>query len=571
MDLAGHEPEVGATAGHELHVSAALDDAPALEHQDPVGADHAGEPVGKDQGRAAGHEPLERCLDDGLAFRVHRREGLVEDQDGRVTQEGARDGDALALAARQPDPTLTDDGVVPQGQPRDELVGVGLPRRSLELGLSRLRFAHPEVLGHGPVKQVRVLMDDGQEPAKIGDREVPDVATADEHASFVGIVEAQQEPGHGRLARPARSDDRHPLPRPQGEGQPLVRGTTAARVPEGHILEGDRRREAAHVSHRARRIPHGGPDRQESQHASGSRDAQHALVQEHAEIAQRAEHLDAQHEHDQQRLEAHRSREHPLHAPCEGHGRPERDAHVGDAAGQGVRPEDAHGRPEQLAAPLGQERGASGALAERLQRGQPLEGIEELGPERAVGALARDAPDAVPPVPETGREQRHERRPQQDERDREIQPRHEAEDEHRRQSRHEELGQVLAEVHLELLDALDQGQDHLARPGGGEVGRAQGEDVRVQPLAQARLHAGGRPVGGHGPGVVEGATERDRDGHRDRRTDQGDERRTGQDAAEQPAQEGQAGDPGGDRQETEQYRPRDPDPDSRREGPELRI
>ena len=35
--LAGHEPPVGAPAPEQLRVSSALDDAPVLEHEDPVG------------------------------------------------------------------------------------------------------------------------------------------------------------------------------------------------------------------------------------------------------------------------------------------------------------------------------------------------------------------------------------------------------------------------------------------------------------------------------------------------------------------------------------------------------
>ena len=313
------------------------------------------------------------------------------------------------------------------------------------------------------------------------------------------------------------------------------------------------------------------PDRQQSQHASGRREAQHALVEQHAEVAQRAKHLHAQHEDDQQRLEGHDARSDAMHPPAEGDGRAERDAHVGDAAGQRVRPEHAHRRLEQLAAPRRQERGARPALAERLQRAQPLERVQELGPERAVGPLAREAPRAVPPVPEGRRQQRHQRRPEQDERDRQVEPRHEGEDQHGRHGRHTELRQVLAEVHLELLHALDHGQDDVAGPRRREVRRAQGEHVRVHHLAQARLDAGRRAVGDHRPGVVEAAPEADGKRHGGDRSDQGRQRVPGQDPPEQPAQQGEARDPGRHGQEAQEDGRQDAGPHPGGEGPELAV
>ena len=262
LHLAGHEARVGAPAPEELRVPPALDDAPAFQHEDPVGADDARQPVGEDQGRAAGHEPVERRLDDGLALRVDRREGLVEDQHRRIAQQGPRDRDALALAARQPDSPLPDDGLVSLREARDERMGVGLAGCRLELGQARLRSAHPKVLGDGAVEQIGVLVDHGQEGAKVGEREVPHVATAHEHPAALGVVEAQQEPRHRRLARSARPDDGHALARPHGKGQPLVRGTAAAGIAEGHVLEGHRGRETQGGGNRAGPVADGGPHRE---------------------------------------------------------------------------------------------------------------------------------------------------------------------------------------------------------------------------------------------------------------------------------------------------------------------
>ena len=103
------------------------------------------------------------------------------------------------------------------------------------------------------------------------------------------------------------------------------------------------------------------------------------------------------------------------------------------------------------------------------------------------------------PMPGAGRDERDEGGDEEDERDRQIHERHEGEDEHGRERRDEELRDVLAEVHLELLDALDHRQDHVARARPREVGGAERGDVVVERLPEPRLHARRRVVGDHVP------------------------------------------------------------------------
>ena len=113
----GVEPGVLAAAGQQLGVAPLLDHPPLRQHHDPVGVADGGEPVGDHQGgavarRAEPHERLEGALHLALALGVEGAGGLVEDQDGRVLEEGAGDGEALPLAAREQRPLLADLGVV---------------------------------------------------------------------------------------------------------------------------------------------------------------------------------------------------------------------------------------------------------------------------------------------------------------------------------------------------------------------------------------------------------------------------------------------------------------------------
>ena len=136
--LARHEAPVHAVARHQGGVGAALGHPALVEHQDAIGADDAGEPVGEDERGAPAHQPVQRVLDRGLALRVHRGERFVQDQDGRVAEQRAGDRDALALAAREPHPALAHHRLVALGQGHDGVVHVGVARGRLELGLARV-------------------------------------------------------------------------------------------------------------------------------------------------------------------------------------------------------------------------------------------------------------------------------------------------------------------------------------------------------------------------------------------------------------------------------------------------
>src|SRR5579871_4192849 len=97
--LAGVEIEVAALSGVKRAVGAALDDASAFDDEDLVGAADGGEAMGNDEGRAAAHEIGQALLDEGFGFGIEAGGGFVEDENAGLGQDGARDGDALFLAA----------------------------------------------------------------------------------------------------------------------------------------------------------------------------------------------------------------------------------------------------------------------------------------------------------------------------------------------------------------------------------------------------------------------------------------------------------------------------------------
>ena len=77
---------------------AVLDDTAFVEDQNAIEGGQGRKSVGHGDDGAVPHEPDERALDFHLGFGVEGRGGLIEDDDRRVLQEGARDADPLALS-----------------------------------------------------------------------------------------------------------------------------------------------------------------------------------------------------------------------------------------------------------------------------------------------------------------------------------------------------------------------------------------------------------------------------------------------------------------------------------------
>ena len=141
---------------------AALDDLAAFQHQNLIGAANRRQPVGDDEGRPPGAQRPQAVLDERFALAVEARRRLVEDEDAGIRQDGARDRDALPLAAREPDAALADDRVVLLLEPLDELVAVRDVADRLDLVAPGVRPRVGDVFRDGAVEQEVVLEHDAQ-------------------------------------------------------------------------------------------------------------------------------------------------------------------------------------------------------------------------------------------------------------------------------------------------------------------------------------------------------------------------------------------------------------------------
>jgi hypothetical protein len=218
---------VVAAAPKKLLMRPALRDAAVLDHQDQVRVPHRGDPVGDDEGGAAAGEFAKLFLDLALRLHVHIGRGVVEDHDGRVLQQQARQREPLLLSAGEAHAALAHDRVIALGKLADEAVRVGQA-----CGLDHPLHAGGglpvgDVAFNGVGEEEHVLHGDAhlgpealQVPAARGD-------PVDQHFPLCGVVEATEEAGDGRLARPRGAHDPHDAAGPHVEAHVREDGLVA--------------------------------------------------------------------------------------------------------------------------------------------------------------------------------------------------------------------------------------------------------------------------------------------------------------------------------------------------------
>ena len=142
----------------------------------------------RDGGVVPAQQRGQGLVDQGLRLRVQGRGGLVQDQDIRVLDQGARDGDALLLPARQLRAARADVRVQPVGEVAQELA-VCFAGRGVEFRAGGARFAVRDVLGDGAGEEHGLLGDDADFAAQLLGVHGADVDAVDLDGAGGGRVE----------------------------------------------------------------------------------------------------------------------------------------------------------------------------------------------------------------------------------------------------------------------------------------------------------------------------------------------------------------------------------------------
>ncbi len=477
-------------------------DAAVVEDDDVVGVADGFEAVGDEQAGAAPSGGQEFPGDAGLGAFVHGAGGLVEEEDRGVGEQGAGQGEALALAAGEGGAAFADHRVVPVGEPGQLLVDAGGAGGLVELGRGGGGAGEAEVVGDGGAEEVGVLGDHGDAPAERVQPVRGGVQAADGDPPGVGVALAEQQAQQGGLPGAGGADQGGDASGRGGEGDGREGGAGPARVGEVDVLETDF----------GGRGPAGGGGALVGDAALGvaqrgdavdGRQPQVPGVPLAGEVADRAEALGGQH---QQQVGAGRGG-----APGGGCGAGDEDGgdgaalhgEVGEAGVGEGDPHLGHGGPVQRGrSPFqpgpGAADGACGA-----QGRHPLEGLQVIGGERLVGVPVRAAPAGEEPVPEAGPGERQQEGGGEcgngvrlDEGDGDQQQGREG-------AGDDQVGQVAGDVRVHALDAVDEGGPDRSRPGSGERARAGAAEVGEEVVAEADADQGSGADGQQPLGAAE--------------------------------------------------------------------
>ena len=222
---------------HQLLVGAGLDDPASLHHHQPVGVAQGGEPVGDGKGGAPLHQMGQGLLDVFLGLYIDRGGGLVEDEDTRVVQHGPRNGHPLALPARKPAALLPHLGIVAVGLGHDEVVGIGRPGCSHDVGQAGPGPAIADIGGDGAAKKERLLGHDADLPAQIAQLDLAYIHPVDLDHPLVGVVETGQQADGGSFTHPGLAHQADHLARLHVEVE-VIEHRLALVVAEAHLAQG---------------------------------------------------------------------------------------------------------------------------------------------------------------------------------------------------------------------------------------------------------------------------------------------------------------------------------------------
>ena len=244
----------------QFGVGADRDFVAVVHHHDAIGLQHGRQPMRDDDGGAALHEFLERLLHQPLGFRIQRTGGLVEQQNRRILEDGARQRDALALAARQPRAALAEECVVALRQLAQKFIGGRGDRGRLDLRIARRRAAVADILARAGAEQHRFLRHQADLRAQVFRPQIREPPIVDQHPSGIRIVEAQQQLEGRALAGARRSDERDGFARRHIQAEIDERGVLRPRrIVESDVVEMNRAAHPRRQIERLRRRADDGP------------------------------------------------------------------------------------------------------------------------------------------------------------------------------------------------------------------------------------------------------------------------------------------------------------------------
>ena len=205
-----HEAAVEPVNSNQLVMGALLNDLTVIDNKNLVGMAHGFQPVDNHNDRLIAGQfrnSLHQLL---FIFGVNIGSGFVQNDDGCVLHDGARNGNSLTFAAGERRTAFADDGVKAVRQCHDKVVAPRLLCSGLHLLHGGIGLSEADVIGDGVREQIGPLEHEGE----IADEAVvalfPHIPPAKAHAAALHVPEPRHEIAESGLAGAGGADDSSP-------------------------------------------------------------------------------------------------------------------------------------------------------------------------------------------------------------------------------------------------------------------------------------------------------------------------------------------------------------------------
>ena len=160
LELQRRQPRIKSARAHQFGMCPGFDNGAFIHDQDAVSLEHRRQTVSDDQCRPPRHQPVERRLHQALALRIERAGGFIEQQQRRIAQNSAGDGNPLPLTSGKADTALAELCGKTLGHALDELHRLRLLGRGTHRSVIGFWPAVADIFGDIRGKDGRLLRDE---------------------------------------------------------------------------------------------------------------------------------------------------------------------------------------------------------------------------------------------------------------------------------------------------------------------------------------------------------------------------------------------------------------------------
>jgi hypothetical protein len=186
---------------------ALFDNSAALEHDNPIAIEGGKNAVGRVQASAFGARFAQAAQYGRFGLGIERARTIVEQQDGRIADDCARQGESLALAAGQSRAAVADRRFKAQRHAGNEVVQSGHLQRLFEFELPGIGPSVNQVRTQGALEKRTVLRHKEGRTPQVRQAKSTDIFAVNANGTVTSIVEARDQSEQCAFTGPAAAED----------------------------------------------------------------------------------------------------------------------------------------------------------------------------------------------------------------------------------------------------------------------------------------------------------------------------------------------------------------------------